>query len=168
MKGTFFMKRYFLFLCLSFFGFSTYNAFAENIYKTYNNKRFEYSISYPKDILYPQGEAENGDGQKFLSKQGDTMLLVYGSHNIDEQTIKERYQQNSQSKPEENPSKIVTYRVLKENWFVVSGYVSGNLIFYQKTLLNNDQFKTFYFEYPETQKNLYDSIVKRLSTSFRG
>jgi len=162
------MKRYFLLLCLSFFGFSAYNAFAENIYKTYNNKRFEYSISYPNNILYPQGEADNGDGQKFISKQEDAILLVYGSHNIDDQTIKEHYQQNSQSKTEENPSKIVTYRVLKENWFVISGYVSGNLIFYQKTILNNDQFKTFYFEYPETQKNHYNSIVKHLSTSFRG
>lgn len=161
------MKRYFFILSFSFFYFSTQNAFADIFYKTYNNKRFEYSISYPKDILYPQGEAPNGDGQKFLSKEEDALLLVYGSHNIYDQTIKERYEENLQTNSEENQTKVITYRLLKENWFVISGYVSGK-IFYQKTILNNDQFKTFYIEYPETKKKYYDPIVKRLSTSFKG
>lgn len=35
-------------------------------YRTYHNSRFDYSISYPADILIPQGEAINGDGQKFF------------------------------------------------------------------------------------------------------
>jgi len=161
------MKRYFFILTFSFVCFLIQSAFAETLYKTYNNKRFEYSISYPKDILYPQGEADNGDGQKFLSKEGDVSLLVYGSHNFNNQTIKERYQENLQGKTDENPNKVISYRILKENWFVISGYVSGK-IFYQKTILNNDQFKTFYIEYPETQKKTYDPIVKRLSTSFKG
>lgn len=53
----------------------------ENEYRTYHNIRFGYSISYPADSLIPQGEAENGDGQKFLSRDGRTEMLVYGSHN---------------------------------------------------------------------------------------
>src|SRR5437868_6035966 len=32
-------------------------------YQTYTNARFKYSISYPSNLLIPQGEAENGDGQ---------------------------------------------------------------------------------------------------------
>ena len=39
-------------------------------YKTYVNARFKYSISYPADVLIPQGEAENGDGQIFREKYG--------------------------------------------------------------------------------------------------
>jgi hypothetical protein len=143
------------------------NVIGETVYKTYSNKRFEYSINYPKDILYPQGEADNGDGQKFLSKEADATLLVYGSHNINDQTIEERYREDSRGGTADNPTKVVSYRLLKENWFVVSGYLSGN-IFYQKTILNNNQFKTFYFEYPETKKKFYDPIVKRLSSSFKG
>jgi len=161
------MQRFVLILSFGFFCFMTQPVFAETIYKMYYNKRFEYSISYPKDILYPQGEADNGDGQKFLSKEGDGILLVYGSHNINDQTIKERYQEESRGKTEESQTKVVSYRVLKDNWFVISGYVSGK-IFYQKTILNNDQFKTFYFEYPETKKKRYDPIIKHLSTSFKG
>ncbi len=42
--------------------------FAAEIYETYYNHRYDYSIDYPKDVLFPQGESDNGDGQKFLSK----------------------------------------------------------------------------------------------------
>lgn len=161
------MKHYFLLLSFSFFYFSMQPALAEIFYNIYNNKKFEYSISYPKDLLHPQGEAPNGDGQKFLSKEADVTLLVYGSHNINDQTIEENYQENSQGGTEENPTKVITYRLLKGNWFVVSGYLSGR-IFYQKTILNNHQFKTFYFEYPESKKKFYNPIIKRLSNSFKG
>lgn len=156
------MQRFILILSLSSLLMVSLCASAEQTYHTYSNSRFEYSISYPKELLFPQGEAENGDGQKFLSKEADASLLVYGSHNINAQTIKERYREESRG-----GTKVVSYRVLKDNWFVVSGYISGN-IFYQKTILNNDQFKTFYFEYPETKKKTYDPVVKRLSSSFKG
>lgn len=161
------MQRFILILTLSSLLMVSPVTFAEQTYQTYSNSRFEYSISYPKKLLFPQGEAENGDGQKFLSKEADASLLVYGSHNINAQTIKERYREESRGGTIENPTKVVSYRVLKDNWFVISGYISGN-IFYQKTILNNDQFKTFYFEYPETKKKIYDPVVNRLSSSFKG
>ncbi len=61
-------------------------AFADDLYQTYHNLRFGYSIAYPKTILYPQGESDNGDGQKFLSKEADASLIVYGSYNALDQT----------------------------------------------------------------------------------
>ncbi len=161
------MQRFVLMLSFIFFFFITQTAFAETLYEIYHNTRFGYSISYPKDVLYPQGEADNGDGQKFLSKEADASLLVYGSQNLDDQTLEEIYQEESRGGTIENPKKVITYRALKGNLFVVSGYMSGN-IFYQKTILNNNQLKTFYFEYPETKRKIYDSIVNRLSASFKG
>src|SRR5436190_13571117 len=50
----------------------------ENGYRTYSNARFAYSISYPSDLLVPQGESDNGDGQKFQSKDVRAVMLVYG------------------------------------------------------------------------------------------
>ena len=35
------------------------NAFAQGGYKTYSNARFGYSVSYPANILIPQGESDN-------------------------------------------------------------------------------------------------------------
>jgi len=129
------MQRFVLILSFIFFFFITKTACSETLYEIYHNTRFGYSISYPKDVLYPQGEADNGDGQKFLSKEADASLLVYGSQNLDDQTLEEIYQEESRGGTIENPKKVITYRALKGNLFVVSGYMSGN-IFYQKTILN--------------------------------
>ena len=140
--------------------------FAAEIYETYYNHRYDYSIDYPKDVLFPQGESDNGDGQKFLSKNADASLLVYASYNALEQSLEEIYREQSRGGTPEEPQKVVTYRVLKNNWFVVSGYNSGR-IFYQKTFLRDNQLKTFVFEYNESQKELYDPITNRLAKSFK-
>src|SRR5262245_19487544 len=142
-------------------------TFAANVYNTYHNPRFGYSIAYPKDILYPQGESDNGDGQKFLSKDADAILIVYGSHNVFDQSLEDLYLEESRGGTHENPRKIVTYKVLKNNWFVISGFNSGK-VFYQKTILNNNQFKSFYFEYDKSKKNIYGPITRYISSSFKG
>ena len=57
-------------------------ATPQNDYKTYANARFKYSISYPADLLIPQGEAENGDGQVFREKSSSVEMRVYGGYNV--------------------------------------------------------------------------------------
>jgi hypothetical protein len=142
-------------------------AVADGAYKTYHNAKYDYSISYPKNVLYPQGEADNGDGQKFLSKDAEAHLLVYGSNNALDESLAERFREESRGGMADNPKKVVTYKLLKNNWFVISGFVAGR-IFYQKTLLNSGQFKSFYFEYPESQKARYEPLIKGLVASFKG
>jgi len=135
-------------------------------YRTYHNSRFDYSISYPADILIPQGEAINGDGQKFFSRDRRTEMLVYGSHNSLDQTLKQVYE-GQISRRSEHPNRIITYKVLKHDWFVVSG-IEDDRIFYQKTFLRNNVFKTFRIEYHEGDKQLFNSITSRISNSFKG
>jgi hypothetical protein len=139
--------------------------FAADVYDTYHNDRFDYSIDYPKEVLFPQGESDNSDGQKFLSKDANASLIVYGSNNALNQSLEDLYREESRGGTAENPQKVVTYKTLKDNWFVVSGYNSGR-IFYQKTIFHDDVLKTFLFEYDESEKARYDPIVKRLATSF--
>lgn len=132
-------------------------------YETYFNHRFEYSITYPSDLLYPQGEAANGDGQKLLSKDGRAVMLVYGQENIRDQTLAQFYREESRSKARAN--RVVTYKVLRGGWFVFSGSES-NRIFYQKTLLRNGEFLTFSIEYDASQKSIYDPITATIAKSF--
>lgn len=145
--------------------FWTQLAVAVDAYETYHNEKFDYSIAYPKDILFPQGESDNGDGQKFLSKDAEVSLIVYASNNALNQSLEEIYREESRGGTTENPKKVVTYKVQEDNWFVVSGYNNGR-IFYQKTIFNDDVIKTFVFEYDESQRELYDPIAKRLEKSF--
>lgn len=134
-------------------------------YQTYNNARFAYSISYPADVLSPQGESDNGDGQRFMSRDGRATLIVYGSHGVPGQTLRGAYAEAARS-TREHPRRV-TYRALGRNWFVVSG-IEGGRVFYQKTILMNGIFKTFRLEYDEAQRNVYDPITARIARSFRG
>jgi hypothetical protein len=133
-------------------------------YQNYFNRRFEYSISYPSDLLYPQGEAANGDGQKFMSRDGRTLMLVYGQENIRNETLAQFYREESRSKA--HPNRVLTYKVLRGSWFVFSGSES-NRIFYQKTLLRNGEFLTFSIEYDASQRSLYDPITGTIAKSFK-
>ncbi|MBA4371405.1 MAG: hypothetical protein C0402_00940 [Thermodesulfovibrio sp.] len=135
-------------------------------YKRYVNVRFGYGISYPAGILFPQGEADNSDGQRFLSKDGDLEMLVWGSNNALDETIKSKFQEDIKEKTKEQPDKRVTFKYLKGNTYVVSGY-RGEKIFYQKTMLDNDAFMTFLLIYPSGKKKDFDPVVAEISRSFR-
>jgi hypothetical protein len=139
---------------------------AQHSYRTYTNARFAYSISYPSDLLRPQGEAANGDGQKFSARDGRAELIVYGSYKALDKTLKETFDEEANASAD-HPKRVVTYKVLRAGWFVVSGREAGK-IFYQKTMLKGNTFKSFRIEYDQAQKAAFDPIVKVIEKSFRG
>ena len=139
-------------------------AFAtpQNNYKTYTNARFKYSIGYPADLLVPQGEAENGDGQIFKEKDRSSVeMRVYGGYNVSNETLRSRYAELIRK------WNNVTYKVIRRDWFVVSAMVNGK-IHYQKTILRGDVFKTFEIEYDAVRGSTYNDVTYRLARSFKG
>jgi hypothetical protein len=155
-------NKFFQILILSVLvGVLAQTAPAQKTYKTYSNARFAYSISYPSDLLKPQGEAENGDGQIFLAKDGAEMR-VYGSNNVLEQTLKDVYQEALN-----DLGKGVTYKLLRRDYFVVSGKKDGK-IYYRKTIKRDDQFLTFTIEYDAGDKAVYDKVTTKIVASFKG
>ena len=135
----------------------------QNNYKTYTNARFKYSISYPADLLVPQGEAENGDGQVFKEKSNSSVeMRVYGGYNVLNETLRSRY-----AKLTREWGNGVTYKVIRQDWFVVSAMVKGK-IHYQKTILRGDTFKTFEIEYDAVRGSTYNDVTDRISKSFKG
>jgi hypothetical protein len=129
------------------------------VYKTYTNARYGYSIAYPSNLLTPQGEADNGDGQAFRSQDGAAEMRVYGSQDLGG-GLAEAYRAAQEGKD-------VTYRAMKGNWFVVSGR-DGSKIFYQKTMRKGGVLKTFTIEYDESQKSTYDAVTAKVARSFIG
>lgn len=136
-------------------------------YHTYANARFKYSIAYPAGILYPQGEADNGDGQTFLSRDGRAVMRVWGGHQLDVVSLKDMYEADLKGKSEYWAQRTVTMKVLKKEWYAISGYTDGR-VFYQKTMLKGGVFKTFTIEYDPSQKSFYDPITARIARSFVG
>ena len=134
----------------------------QNNYQTYANARFKYSISYPADLLIPQGEAENGDGQVFKEKGSSSVeMRVYGGYNALNETLRARYEKLIREWGN------VSYKVLRKDWFVVSGMVNGK-IHYQKTILRGDTFKTFQIEYDAVRGSTYNEVTDRIAKSFKG
>src|ERR1700737_4664581 len=139
---------------------------AQHTYRTYHNARFDFSISYPADLLIPQGESDNHDGQKFRSRDGRAEMLVYGLHNALNQTLRQLYAEETNPSAD-HPHRTVSYKTLKGNWFVVSGIEDGK-VFYQKTMMSRGLFKTFRIEYDESEKGLYNPLTTQMVHSFRG
>jgi len=129
---------------------------------TYVNARFQYSLKYPANLLIPQGESANADGQRFLSPDGRAVLTVWGSHNVLEQSLVANFHESLQYFGGQ-----VTYQVLKNDWFAFSGHRQRK-IFYQKTQLLQDIFKTFTLEYPVAQRELFDPLIDIIAKSFPG
>jgi hypothetical protein len=133
-----------------------------HFWKTYTNVRFQYSICYPEDLIIPQGEVENSDGQRFTGNDGAT-LIVYGRHNALGQSLKQIMDETSSRLA--GKSGKVTYKMIKPNWFVVSG-VNESSIFYAKTLRNHAQLKSFELTYSQASAATYQPLVPRISGCF--
>ena len=131
-------------------------------YKTYANARFDYSISYPADLLIPQGEADNGDGQAFRSHDSRAEMRVWGQNNFNNETLRDSF-----TKTLNEWGAGLRYKVIKNDWFVVSALVNGR-VHYQKTFSHRGVFKTFLIEYDATGRATYDPIAARVSKSFVG
>ncbi len=131
-------------------------------WNTYTNARFQYSICYPEDLLNPKPEATNGDGRRFTGKDG-VRLIVFGRNNVLNESLKEMMEESA-STLAANDGKI-TYGALKPNWFAISG-VNENHIFYSKTFLSHDQFKSFEITYPESAAAVWNPLISRISSCF--
>lgn len=120
----------------------------------YVNNRFGYSISYPENFI-PQPEADNGDGRVFLSHDGLIEIRVWGSYHP---SFEEAYQELLDEKQ-------VTYRVKKNQWFVVSGIEDKN-IFYQKTFSGRHALYSVRFTYPKRMNSTFSPLLETIVRTF--
>jgi hypothetical protein len=135
-------------------------------FETYTNVRFAYAIDYPADLLIPQGEPDNGDGQRFVSRSRDVELLVVGSYNALEKSLRDRYMEELERDPRTDRRRTVTYKVFKSDWFVVSG-TEGKSTFYTKVMLKDDTFKTMTFRCPAGRDAELTPLTAQIAKSFR-
>ena len=132
-----------------------------HLWKTYINDRFQYRNCYPEDVLKPQGEAPNSDGQKYTGRGGE-QVLVFGSNALggtlsDDQRVKEENLMGATGK--------ITYHKLTSMWYVVSG-INGSNVFYVKTYLSGDQYKTFELTYPVGEEPEFNNVAIQMSKCF--
>lgn len=126
-------------------------------FKTYHNARFGYRIDYPAALVRPQPEPDNGDGRRFVSADGQTMLTVYAGYNVLDGGLAEERELARQTWREHGATFSLD-RPLAAG-FVLSGYLK-NAIFYQQTVLRAGTFTTFEWQYPAARKAAMDGIIQ--------
>lgn len=128
-------------------------------WETYTNARFHYSLCYPADLLAPQGEAENGDGQAFRTRDGAIEAMAYGAYRLAD-GVKDEYRKRLRFAEEDG--RVVTYKALKRWGLVLSGTV-GDKVFYERTALAGDAFETFRITYPIARKAEWGALTARMA-----
>lgn len=125
-------------------------------YQTYHNLRFGYRIEYPAD-LRPQPEAANGDGRRFVSADGQTVLTAYAHYNALDGGLAEDRRIARQGWQQQRA--IITLDQPTRTGYVLSGRMKG-AIFYQKTVLNRNMLTTFIWQYPAARKTAMDTVIR--------
>lgn len=134
-------------------------------YRTYVNERYGYHIEYPADFL-PQGVADAGDGQVFLSPAGDAELRVFASaclegSNATPAEVIARYREAARA-----GRLSVSYRHAGQSFAVLSGHRDGR-IYYDKVFTVEGWCTQFQFTYAREQASRYDRVTRRIAASFR-
>lgn len=131
-------------------------SLAAPTYKTYHNQRFGYRIDYPADFR-PQPEADNGDGRRFLSPDGQAELSAYAGYNALDDGLAGDRKLARQYWQEQHAT--LTLDQLTRTGYVLSGQVAGR-IFYKKTVLKNNTLTTFVWKYPAARKAAMDAVIQ--------
>ena len=133
-------------------------AYAEVPYEKYCNSRFKFCVLYP--VTFGMGPApDNNDGREFYDREGFSMTAS-GMYNVLENSLKE------EMKSQEEDFDTVTYRKVKDHWYVLSGYKDDNIL-YIKTYMGKETIYHLYIRYPARLKKEYDKIVSKIAKSFK-
>ena len=139
---------------------------------TYRNARFAFSIDYPRNIFLPGPEPANGGGITMTSLDGVATLDVWGGNAFyfdDEDQYGDLAVEYKELLA--RPNLKITHKVIKDKWFVVSGFEGENIFYIKQMNLMEDrssgQFAKFYFKYPKSSSKLYNPVTKIFSKSFK-
>jgi hypothetical protein len=132
----------------------------------FKSARFGFSIEVPPGFIQSEAAPDNGDGAAFASPDKSATLLIWG-RNLTEGLADDAAQRKSAEREE---GWRITYAPVKRGrWFVLSG-IKGDRIMYLKGVAACRGRLALYFrlEYPRAEKEQYDAMVTRLSTSAKG
>ncbi len=130
---------------------------------TYENERFGTSATFPAEIFTDRQEPpENGDGLRWLSKDGAS-IAIFGSYNVLDDTPK-----TLEASGKTLPGRTVTYAKTGRNWVVLSGIENGKVFYERRVIGPTDIIHGLQITYPEALKAKYDPLVGAIASSLQG
>ena len=145
-------------------GLFSLHALADTL--TYKNSRYGTSVTFPAELFRQAMEPpQNGDGMTWLSEDGAS-LAVYAFNNALEASPEAFADQASE--PAGREGFEVTYRRVKDNWVVLSGYVEDD-IFYDRFEFGADNvIHAMLLRFPRTLKPVYEPHIAAMGKSLNG
>ncbi len=131
-------------------------------WKTFKHK-YGFSIELPD--YFSEGILTNDATQSYTDELIEDAM---NKSNITVETIGEGSQTSLAATYQSTltSSENVVYKVLQNNWFVITGQ-DVNGIYYLKTMIKNGQTHYLSVRYPVSQKERFDKILPRIANSFQ-
>jgi hypothetical protein len=135
--------------------------------QAYRNDRFGFAFDVPPVfVLDPGSIPAAGDSARFWTPDRRATAVVNASRNRDRLTLGQLLA-DAEGDVVQNSGGEITYRRMRDNWFVLSGYIVGR-IFYRRTLLTRfGTVATLWLEFPREMRGCLDRAVTTMSLSFR-
>lgn len=135
--------------------------------RTYRNEKFGFILNYPSSfILDPQSVPPNGDSARFSTASGAATAVVSVGRNLRNLRLRQLMEEDRRDILQNGGGEL-TYERIRNNWYVISGYMVGR-IFYQRTMLLRDEtIATLWIEFPREKKPCFEGAVTTMSLSFR-
>jgi hypothetical protein len=154
------MKKLFSIL---FFLFSVSGPLFATDWKKEVNRRWGFSLTYPASLI-PEPVPANGGGRRYHSANQDVSLATSGSHShpdLVDESLNGFWQKELADRGD-----TVTYKVKKDDFYVVSGVNPNGYEYYHKVFFYPTYWVEFEITYPHSKRQLYDPWVDRISRDF--
>lgn len=144
---------------------SRHSPKAEENWTTYKNARFGYTLFYPAAIFATAEEREGGGGQNFVTRDGRSKIVVFGTLNAENFSPQE-YRRVILN--EFGGYDRMDYSPTGKTWFVLSGF-RGENIYYQKVLFScgNKVINVYSITFPTAEKPLYEELIETMEDNFK-
>ncbi|HTH77297.1 MAG TPA: hypothetical protein VL635_23160 [Trinickia sp.] len=129
---------------------------------TYANVRYGYTIEYPKDLLVPGEEADDGDGVVFSAKSSSGQVAVWGRYNANRDTPARILRDEEQSACADAPP---SYEVSKRSLVAFSCRTRKDAIVYEQMIIRGDTLVAVQFSYPASEQTMWSPVVKQMAHS---
>lgn len=131
------------------------------------NTRYGFSALIPQNVFPNPQTSFSTDRQTFSSSDGQTTVVLFVQKNNSSQALRNGFEQWAADHTKTEPAKSVDYKVLRDDWFVVSGEKNGRG-FYVKAVAKKDVLVFMHFECDENNYPVSKETLTAMSRAFDG
>jgi serine/threonine protein kinase len=133
----------------------------------FTNQKYGCTVLVPLTVFTNPPQQLDDEHTTFLSADGRTQLQLIVQKNPQNRPVADIYREWIVERTKGHSSKMVNYKVLKENWFVLSGDADGRG-YYVKCVARDRMLFSMNLEYDEEMGVIWQDTMTTMSRSFSG